>query len=83
MSPATHTDDGQKLSSIFYEDGTIAGSTDWVLTAMTDAPLSPADDSHDNDILDTWMDAIDDNLISGPQPMVIDESTQENLSVVV
>lgn len=71
--PATHTDDGQKLSSIFYEDGTIAGSADWVLTAMTECAAFSADDSHDNDdILDTWMDAIDDNLISGPQPMVID-----------
>lgn len=71
--PATHSDDGQKLSSIFYEDGTIAGSTDWVLTAMTECAAFSADDSHDNDdILDTWMDAIDDNLISGPQPMVID-----------
>lgn len=71
--PATHTDDGQKLSSIFYEDGTIAGSTEWVLTAMTECSAFSADDSHDNDdILDTWMDAIDDNLISGPQPMVID-----------
>ncbi|MEX4861532.1 phage terminase large subunit [Klebsiella pneumoniae] len=71
--PATDTDDGQKLSSIFYEDGTIAGSTEWVLTAMTECAAFSADDSHDNDdILDTWMDAIDDNLISGPQPMVID-----------
>ncbi|HBV4435428.1 TPA: phage terminase large subunit [Klebsiella quasipneumoniae] len=71
--PATHTDDGQKLSSIFYEDGTIAGSTEWVMTAMTECAAFSADDSHDNDdILDTWMDAIDDNLISGPQPMVID-----------
>lgn len=71
--PATHTDDGQKLSSIFYEDGTIAGSTEWVLTAMTECAAFSADDSHDNDdILDTWMDAIDDNLISGSQPMVID-----------
>ncbi|MVX97964.1 phage terminase large subunit [Enterobacteriaceae bacterium 8376wB9] len=71
--PATHTDDGQKLSSIFYEDGMIAGSTEWVLTAMTECAAFSADDSHDNDdILDTWMDAIDDNLISGPQPMVID-----------
>ncbi|VFZ32574.1 phage terminase large subunit [Klebsiella pneumoniae] len=71
--PATHTEDGQKLSSIFYEDGTIAGSTDWVLTAMTECAAFSADDSHDNDdILDTLMDAIDDNLISGPQPMVID-----------
>lgn len=71
--PATHTDDGQKLSSSFYEDGTIAGSTEWVLTAMTECAAFSADDSHDNDdILDTWMDAIDDNLISGPQPMVID-----------
>ncbi|EPG4057582.1 phage terminase large subunit [Klebsiella quasipneumoniae] len=73
LVPATHTDDGQKLSSIFYEDGTIAGSTEWVLTAMTECAAFSADDSHDNDdILDTWMDAIDDNLISGPQPMVID-----------
>lgn len=71
--PATHTDDGQKLSSIFYEDGTIAGTTEWVLTAMTECAAFSADDSHDNDdILDTWMDAIDDNLISGPAPMVID-----------
>lgn len=71
--PATHTDDGQKLSSVFYEDGTIAGTTEWVLTAMTECAAFSADDSHDNDdILDTWMDAIDDNLISGPQPMVID-----------
>ena len=71
--PATHTEDGQKLSSIFYEDGTIAGSTEWVLTAMTECAAFSADHSHDNDdILDTWMDAIDDNLISGPQPMVID-----------
>ncbi|CAM6565241.1 Terminase large subunit gp17-like C-terminal domain-containing protein [Klebsiella pneumoniae] len=71
--PATHTEDGQKLSSIFYDDGTIAGSTEWVLTAMTECAAFSADDSHDNDdILDTWMDAIDDNLISGPQPMVID-----------
>lgn len=71
--PATHTGDGQKLSSIFYEDGTVAGSTEWVLTAMTECAAFSADDSHDNDdILDTWMDAIDDNLISGPQPMVID-----------
>ena len=71
--PATHTDDDQKLSSVFYEDGTIAGTTEWVLTAMTECAAFSADDSHDNDdILDTWMDAIDDNLISGPQPMVID-----------
>ncbi|HDZ1731990.1 TPA: hypothetical protein RRX54_004939, partial [Klebsiella pneumoniae] len=42
-------------------------------TAMTECAAFSADDSHDNDdILDTWMDAIDDNLISGPQPMVID-----------
>ncbi|KDL56762.1 hypothetical protein AF52_01113 [Klebsiella pneumoniae MGH 66] len=73
--PATHTDDGQKLSSVFYEDGTIAGTTEWVLTAMTECAAFSADDSHDNDdILDTWMDAIDDNLISGPQPMVIDQN---------
>lgn len=82
--PATHTDDGQKLSSIFYEDGTIAGSTDWVLTAMTECAAFSADDSHDNDdILDTWMDAIDDNLISGPQPMVIDPNQLRRIYVVV
>ena len=58
---------------VIREDGTIAGSTEWVLTAMTECAAFSADDSHDNDdILDTWMDAIDDNLISGPQPMVID-----------
>ena len=71
--PATHTDSGELISSVFYEDGTIAGSTSWVLTAMTECAAFSADDSHDNDdILDTWMDAIDDNLISGPAPMVID-----------
>ena len=58
---------------VIREDGTIAGSTERVLTAMTECAAFSADDSHDNDdILDTWMDAIDDNLISGPQPMVID-----------
>ncbi|MBX8654060.1 phage terminase large subunit [Klebsiella michiganensis] len=71
--PATHTDSGELISSVFYEDGTIAGSTSWVLTAMTECAAFSADDSHDNDdILDTWMDAIDENLISGPAPMVID-----------
>nr|WP_279077330.1 phage terminase large subunit [Hafnia alvei] len=73
--PATHTQDGVAIMHTYYEDGTIAGTTSWVLTAMTECAAFSADDSHDNDdILDTWMDAIDDNLISGRQPMVIDPS---------
>lgn len=73
--PATHNQDGAAISHVYYDDNTVAGNTSWVLTAMTECAAFSADDSHDNDdILDTWMDAIDDNLISGRQPMVIDPS---------
>lgn len=71
--PSTHDENGATLTHVYYEDGAVAGNTSWVLTAMTECAAFSADDSHDNDdILDTWMDAIDDNLISGRQPMVID-----------
>lgn len=73
--PATHNSEGAVISHVYYEDGSIAGSTEWVLPAMTECAAFSADDSHDNDdILDTWMDAIDDNLISGRVPMQIDPS---------
>ncbi len=73
--PATHDEHGAIRPHVYYEDGTVAGTTSWVITAMTECAAFSADDSHDNDdILDTWMDAIDDNLISGRQPMVIDPS---------
>ncbi|ELY4670896.1 phage terminase large subunit [Cronobacter muytjensii] len=73
--PATHDANGAAIIHTYYEDGSVAGNTSWVLTAMTECAAFSADDSHDNDdILDTWMDAIDDNLISGRQPMVIDPS---------
>jgi len=73
--PATHDANGAVVLHTRYEDGSIAGTTSWVITAMTECAAFSADDSHDNDdILDTWMDAIDDNLISGRQPMVIDPS---------
>lgn len=73
--PETHNSEGAVISHVYYEDGSIAGSTEWVLTAMTECAAFSADDSHDNDdILDTWMDAIDDNLISGRMPMTIDPS---------
>lgn len=73
--PATHDANGAAVIHTYYEDGTVAGNTSWVLTAMTECAAFSADDSHDNDdILDTWMDAIDDNLISGRQPMSIDPS---------
>ncbi|EKN4770005.1 phage terminase large subunit [Yersinia enterocolitica] len=73
--PATHNQDGAAVSHVYYEDGSLAGTTGWVFTAMTECAAFSADDSHDNDdILDTWMDAIDDNLISGRMPMQIDPS---------
>jgi len=70
--PATHNEAGAAISHVYYDDDTIAGSTGWVMTAMTECAAFSADDSHDNDdILDTWMDAIDDCLISGAQPIRI------------
>lgn len=70
--PATHNEAGAAIAHVYYDDGSVAGSTSWVMTAMTECAAFSADDSHDNDdILDTWMDAIDDCLISGSQPIRI------------
>ncbi|MCD1124820.1 terminase [Jinshanibacter sp. LJY008] len=63
--PATHTEEGEKITHVVYSDGSYAGSTSWVVTAVSECVAFSADDSHPNDdILDTWMDAIDDNLIN-------------------
>lgn len=70
--PATHNEAGAAIAHVYYDDGSVAGSTSWVMTALTECAAFSADDSHDNDdILDTWMDAIDDCLISGSQPIRI------------
>ncbi|EHD21791.1 MULTISPECIES: phage terminase large subunit [Brenneria] len=64
--PALMTDDGQRIDQIYYEDGTVAAKTDWVMPALAECADFSADDSHKNDdILDTFMDAIDIELISG------------------
>ncbi|CNL65062.1 phage protein [Yersinia pseudotuberculosis] len=64
--PATHDESGAVIPFVYYDDNTIAGSTGWVLTAMTECAAFSADDSHDNDdIFDTIMDAIEIELISG------------------
>ncbi|CNJ44280.1 phage terminase large subunit [Yersinia mollaretii] len=74
--PATHDETGAAIPFVYYDDDSVAGSTNWVLTALTECAAFSADDSHDNDdILDTWMDAIDDNLISGATPMRISQET--------
>lgn len=64
--PATYDEQGERISHALYADGSIAGSTAWVPTALAEFAAFSADDSHDNDdIVDTWMDAISDNLIEG------------------
>ncbi|WJV61012.1 phage terminase large subunit [Pectobacteriaceae bacterium C52] len=64
--PALMTDDGQRIDQVYYEDGTVAAKTDWVMPALAECADFSADDSHKNDdILDTFMDAIDIELISG------------------
>ncbi|CNH78165.1 phage terminase large subunit [Yersinia pekkanenii] len=64
--PATHDETGAVIPFVYYDDNTLAGSTGWVLTAMTECAAFSADDSHDNDdIFDTIMDAIEIELISG------------------
>lgn len=64
--PALMTDDGRRIDSVRYHDGTIAAKTDWVLPALAECADFSADDSHANDdMLDTFMDAIDIELISG------------------
>ena len=58
-------DDGEKISHVKYHDGRIAATTDWVLPALAECADFSADDSHANDdMLDTYMDAIDIELIS-------------------
>ncbi|EMK7005580.1 phage terminase large subunit [Salmonella enterica] len=62
--PDTHDEDGNRIANTTYSDGTYAGSTSWVTTAVTECVAFSADDSHPNDdIFDTLMDAIDDTLI--------------------
>jgi predicted phage terminase large subunit-like protein len=64
--PALMTDDGQRIDQVYYWDGTPAASTSWVLPALAEFSDFSADDSHKNDdILDTVMDAIEIELISG------------------
>lgn len=64
--PALMTDDGQKIPQVYYWDGAVAASTDWVLSALTECADFSADDSHKNDdILDTMMDSIEIELIAG------------------
>ncbi|WP_213881214.1 phage terminase large subunit [Pseudomonas sp. dw_358] len=64
--PATYDEQGERLEHSLYADGSVAGSTHWVPTALAEFAAFSADDSHDNDdIVDTWMDAISDNLIEG------------------
>ncbi|MGL9720106.1 phage terminase large subunit [Symbiopectobacterium sp.] len=64
--PALLTDDGQRIDQVYYSDGTVAARTDWVMPALAECADFSADDSHKNDdILDTFMDAIEIELISG------------------
>lgn len=66
LVPALYDKDGQKITQIHYASGEVAGSTSWVTMGLKEAADFTADDSHDNDdILDTWFDAIDDMLING------------------
>jgi len=60
---------GDKIEFSYYHDGTIAGTTDWVIMGMKEAADFSVDDSHPfDDILDTWMDAIDRMLIGDRKP---------------
>ncbi|WP_258521960.1 phage terminase large subunit [Yersinia enterocolitica] len=64
--PALMTDDGQKIPQVYYWDGAVAASTDWIMPALTECADFSADDSHKNDdILDTIMDSIEIELIAG------------------
>lgn len=67
LVPKLFRDNGKNITHTLYADGAIAGNTLWVTTALKEAADFSADDSHDNDdIWDTWMDAIDDMIISSP-----------------
>ena len=64
--PALMREDGTRINHVKYCDGTIAANNDWVLPALAECADFSADDSHKNDdMLDTFMDAIDIELISG------------------
>lgn len=64
--PALLTDDGQRIDQVYYADGSVAAKTDWVMPALAECADFSAYDSHKNDdILDTFMDAIEIELISG------------------
>lgn len=64
--PALMREDGSRIDHVLYCDGTIAARTDWVMPALAECSDFSADDSHKNDdMLDTFMDAIDFELISG------------------
>jgi predicted phage terminase large subunit-like protein len=63
--PATMDSEGTHINEISYANGTYAGPTEWVSQAITEAALFKSDDSHKyDDVLDTWMDAIDDMLVN-------------------
>ncbi len=62
--PELYNDNGDKIDHVVYSNGTYAGATHWVPTALAEVAAFTADDSHPyDDIWDTWMDAIDDMLI--------------------
>ncbi|WPH64061.1 phage terminase large subunit [Vibrio phage vB_VpP_1] len=64
LIPALHDEDGNKIDLVVNNVGDVVGKTDWVITALAEAAAFSADDSHKNDdILDTWFDAVFDMLI--------------------
>ncbi|MES3577621.1 phage terminase large subunit [Enterobacter cloacae] len=64
--PALTREDGTRINHVRYCDGTIAANNEWVLPALAECADFSSDDSHANDdMLDTFMDAIDIELISG------------------
>ncbi|WP_281083916.1 phage terminase large subunit [Klebsiella quasivariicola] len=71
--PDTHDANRNPVFHTYYNDGeTIAGSTLWVLGFVAEAVAFTPDDTHDHDdMLDTVMDAVDDALISGNNPLSI------------
>lgn len=64
--PATERDTGEKITNIKYSDGSHAANTSWVMPMLAEFSDFSSDDSHDHDdIVDTILDAIHDNLIEG------------------
>lgn len=63
--PELYDKEGEKVVRTQYCTDEVAGPTDWVTYALKEVADFSADDSHDyDDVWDTWMDAIDDMLIS-------------------